>query len=294
MDMTIFLGGNMLINSPRKTRLFLAILAVVVGIFMIAVAPFLIQTSLDRVMQALIKVAAQKPAYASGITLFSVLFPLYRGIIFVGGITLIVIARSIYQGKEWTFPVGLLASAFPSSGGMFMMLPYVSFVDGMPLPIMVSVIGLLFFFCFILVRKINGVTKLAQFLTLTFCGIMTAHAFVIGVGGMRQTLTRPEKPLYSGLEGWVLAWSSPIQFISVILLFIAIYKIAARKMEGWWMAVVAAASLVAINIPTQIIRTTMTDATSVDYVIGAALSLVLLVILLIPKFKKALFEVPEA
>jgi len=83
MDMTIFLGGNMLINSPRKTRLFLAILAVVVGIFMIAVAPFLIQTSLDRVMQALIKVAAQKPAYASGITLFSVLFPLYRGIIFV-------------------------------------------------------------------------------------------------------------------------------------------------------------------------------------------------------------------
>ena len=284
----------MLINSPRKTRLFLAILAVVVGIFMIAVAPFLIQTSLDRVMEALIKVAAQKPAYASGITLFSVLFPLYRGIIFVGGITLIVIARSIYQGKEWTFPVGLLASAFPSSGGMFMMLPYVSFVDGMPLPIMVSVIGLLFFFCFILVRKINGVTKLAQFLTLTFCGIMTAHAFVIGVGGMRQTLTRPEKPLYSGLEGWVLAWSSPIQFISVILLFIAIYKIAARKMEGWWMAVVAAASLVAINIPTQIVRTTMTDATSVDYVIGAALSLVLLVILLIPKFKKALFEVPEA
>jgi len=284
----------MLINSPRKTRLFLAILAVVVGIFMIAVAPFLIQTSLDRVMQALIKVAAQKPAYASGITLFSVLFPLYRGIIFVGGITLIVIARSIYQGKEWTFPVGLLASAFPSSGGMFMMLPYVSFVDGMPLPIMVSVVGLLFFFCFILVRKINGTTKLAQFLTLTFCGIMTAHAFVIGVGGMRQTLTRPEKPLYSGLEGWVLAWSSPIQFISVILLFIAIYKIAARKMEGWWMAVVAAASLVAINIPTQIVRTTMTDATSVDYVIGAALSLVLLVILLIPKFKKALFEVPEA
>lgn len=294
MDITIFLGGNMLINTPSKKRLFLAILAVVVGVFMAAVAPFLIQTSLDRVMQALVKVAAQKPSYASGIMLFSVLYPLYRGIIFVSGITLIVIARSIYQGKEWTFPVGLLAAAFPSSGGMFMMLPYVSFVDGMPLPLIVSVMGLLFFFCFILVRKINGSTKLAQFLTLTFCGIMTAHAFVISVGGMRQTLTRPEKPLYSGLEGWVLAWSSPIQLISVILLFIAIYKIAARKTEGWWFAVVAAVSLVAINIPTQIIRTTMTDATSVDYLIGAVLSLVLLAILLIPRVKKALFEESEA
>ncbi len=281
----------MLINTPKNKRLFLAILAVVVGVFMVAVAPFLIQTSLDRVMQALVKVSAQKPAYASGIPVFSVLYPLYRGIIFVSGITLIVIARSIYQGKEWTFPVGLLASAFPASGGMFMMLPYVSFVDGLPLPMLVSVTGLLFFFCFILLRKVEKLQKLAQFLTLTFCGIMTAHAFVIGVGGIRQTLTRPEKPLYSGLEGWVLAWSSPIQFISVILLFFAIYKIAARKVEGWWMALVAAVSLVAINIPTQIIRTTMTAATSVDYVIGAGLSLVLLVILLIPRFKDALFTV---
>jgi hypothetical protein len=280
----------MLINSPRKNRLFLAIFAVVVGVFMVAVAPFLIQTSLDRIMQALMKVAAQKPTYASGIMLFSVLFPLYRGIIFISGITLIVIARSIYEGKQWTFPVGLLASAFPASGGMFMMLPYVSFVDGLPLPMLVSMTGLLFFFCFILLRKMDGLQKLSQFLTLTFCGIMTAHAFVISVGGMRQTLTRPEKPLYSGLEGWVLAWSSPVQLISVILLFIAIYKIAARKKEGWWLAVIAAVSLVAMNIPTQIIRTTMTDATSVDYLIGAALSLVLLVILLIPRFKQALFE----
>lgn len=282
----------MLINSPRKIRLFLAILAVVVGVFMVAIAPFLIQTSLDRIMQALVKVAAQKPAYASGIALFSILFPLYRGIIFISGITLIVIAHSIYKGKEWTFPLGLLASAFPASGGMFMMLPYVSFLDGLPLPMLVSLTGLLFFFCFILLRRMDGMQKLSQFLTLTFCGIMTAHAFVISVGGMRQTLTRPEKPLYSGLEGWVLAWSSPVQFISVILLFIAIYKIAARRKEGWWMAVIAAVSLVAMNIPTQIIRTTMTDATSVDYLIGAALSLVLLVILLIPKFKKALFEEP--
>ena len=281
-------------QTSNKVRLFLAVLAVVVGVFMVAVAPFLIQTSLERVLTALVKVSAQKPAYASGIMLFSVLYPLYRGIIFIAGITLIVIAHSIREGKEWTFPVGLLASAFPASGGMFMMLPYVSFVDGLPLPMLVSVTGLLLFFCFILLRKENTLKKVAQLLTLTFCGIMTAHAFVIAVGGMRQTLTRPEKPLYSGIEGWVLAWSSPVQFISVILLFISIYKIAARKVEGWWMALVAAVSLVVMNIPTQIIRTLRTDATSVDYLIGALLGSALLIILLLPKFKKALFEEPES
>ena len=281
-------------QTSSKTRLFLAILAVVVGVFMVGVAPFLIQTSLDRVMTALVKVSAQKPAYASGILLFSVLYPLYRAIIFIAGITLIVIARSIREGKEWTFPVGLLASAFPASGGMFMMLPYVSFVPGLPLPMLVSLTGLLFFLCLILLRKVNTQKKIAQLLTLTFCGIMTAHAFVIAVGGMRQTLTRLEKPLYSGIEGWVLAWSSPVQFICVILLFIAIYKIAARKMEGWWMALVAAVSLVVMNIPTQIIRTLRTDATSIDYLIGALLSTALLVILLLPKIKHALFEEPAS
>ena len=281
-------------QTSSKTRLFLAILAVVVGVFMVGVAPFLIQTSLDRVMTALVKVSAQKPAYASGILLFSVLYPLYRAIIFIAGITLIVIARSIRECKEWTFPLGLLASAFPASGGMFMMLPYVSFVPGLPLPMLVSLTGLLFFLCLILLRKVNTQKKIAQLLTLTFCGIMTAHAFVIAVGGMRQTLTRLEKPLYSGIEGWVLAWSSPVQFICVILLFVAIYKIAARKMEGWWMALVAAVSLVAMNTPTQIIRTLRTDATSIDYLIGALLSTALLVILLLPKIKRALFEEPAS
>ncbi|HNW14727.1 MAG TPA: hypothetical protein PKG92_08590 [Anaerolineaceae bacterium] len=281
-------------QTSSKNRLFLSILAVVVGVFMVGVAPFLIQTSLDRVMTALVKVSAQKPAYASGILLFSVLYPLYRAIIFIAGITLIVIARSIREGKEWTFPVGLLASAFPASGGMFMMLPYVSFVPGLPLPMLVSLTGLLFFLCLILLRKVNTQKKIAQLLTLTFCGIMTAHAFVIAVGGMRQTLTRLEKPLYSGIEGWVLAWSSPVQFICVILLFVAIYKIAARKMEGWWMALVAAVSLVAMNTPTQIIRTLRTDATSIDYLIGALLSTALLVILLLPKIKRALFEEPAS
>ena len=281
-------------QTSSKTRLFLAILAVVVGVFMVGVAPFLIQTSLDRVMTALVKVSAQKPAYASGILLFSVLYPLYRAIIFIAGITLIVIARSIREGKEWTFPVGLLASAFPASGGMFMMLPYVSFVPGLPLPMLVPLTGLLFFLCLILLRKVNTQKKIAQLLTLTFCGIMTAHAFVIAVGGMRQTLTRLEKPLYSGIEGWVLAWSSPVQFICVILLFVAIYKIAARKMEGWWMALVAAVSLVAMNTPTQIIRTLRTDATSIDYLIGALLSTALLVILLLPKIKRALFDEPAS
>ena len=51
-------------DTTQSNRLILAILAVIVGLLMIAVAPFLIQTSLERVISALQILSAEKPAYA--------------------------------------------------------------------------------------------------------------------------------------------------------------------------------------------------------------------------------------
>jgi hypothetical protein len=275
-------------DTSRDKRLVLAVLAVVVGLFMISVAPYLIQISLERVLAALEIVSAEKPAYASGILLFSYTFPLYRGLIFIGGIALLLLARPIYQGEEWTYPAALLAAAFPSAGGMFMFMPYVSFVDGFPIPLAVSFVGLIFFWSLILLRNVNKWVKWGQFLALTFAGMLTTHAFIVGTGNLRTLLTRPEKPMYNGLGWWVLSWSQPIQWICVILLFIAIYKIAERRVSGWWLALVSVTSLVAIDVPMQIIRLTMTDSTSWDYSYGLPMIIGLLFVLLFPKFRNAL------
>lgn len=275
-------------STPKTVRLIMALLAVIVGLFMIAAAPFLIQTSLERVLTELTIVSAEKPAYASGILLFSYAFPLYRGLIFIGGIALILLAKPIAEGKEWTFPVSLLASAFPSAGGMFMFMPYVSFVEGFPIPMVVSMVGLVFFWSLILLRKVDKWLKWGQFLALTFAGMLTTHAFIVGIGNMRMLLTRPEKPFYNGLGTWVLAWSQPIQWICVILLFVAIFQIARRRLSGWWLALVSVTSLAAIDIPMQIIRLTMTDSTSWDYSYGLPVIIGLLFVLLFPRFKKAL------
>ena len=86
-------------NTSPSRRLIITILAVIVGVFMIAVAPLIIQTSLERVITALTKVSQDKPAYSSGILLFSFLYPIYRGLIFIGGVILILISSSIYSLK---------------------------------------------------------------------------------------------------------------------------------------------------------------------------------------------------
>jgi hypothetical protein len=275
-------------DTHQTKRLILAILAVIVGLFMIMIAPFLIQTSLENVLTELRIVSAQRPAYASGILLFSYAFPLYRGLIFIGGIVLLLLARPIYQGEEWTFPVALLASAFPSAGGMFMFMPYVSFVDGFPIPMAVSIVGLIFFWSLILLRNVDKWVKWGQFLALTFAGMLTTHAFIVGIGNLRTLMTRPEKPMYNGLGTWVLAWSQPIQWICVVLLFIAIYKIAERKFSGWWLALVSVTTLVAIDVPMQIIRLAMTDSTALDYTYGMPVMLGMFIVLFMPKFKHAL------
>jgi hypothetical protein len=161
-------------------------------------------------------------------------------------------------------------------------------VDGFPLPTAVSIAGLIFFWTFILLRNVDKWLKWGQFLALTFAGMLTTHAFIVGTGNLRTLLTRPGKPMYDGLGTWVLAWSQPIQWICVILLFVAIYQIAARKFSGWWLALISVTSLVAIDVPMQIIRLTMTDSTAWDYTYGLPVIIGLLFVLLFPKFKQAL------
>ncbi|MHC1739892.1 MAG: hypothetical protein AB9897_02135 [Anaerolineaceae bacterium] len=273
--------------SKTKSTI-LAVLAVIVGLFMIVIAPFLIQTSVERVVSALTKISIEKPAYASGIQIFSDLFPIYRGLIFIGGVILVLIAIPIAKGKKWTYPVSLLAAAFPSAGGMFMMMPYVSFIKGFPLPTVIAMVGLIFFWTSILLCNSEKWMKWGQFLSLTFAGMLTTHALITGTGNLRMLLTRPEKPMFDGLGVWVLSWSAPIQWICAILLFIAIYQLAAHKAAGWWLALIPAFSLLLMDVSLQIIRLTMTTSTAWDYSYGLPVLIGLLFTLLFPKFKAVL------
>jgi hypothetical protein len=78
--------------------------------------------------------------------------------------------------------------------------------------------------------------------------------------------------------------------LCAILFFITIYLLAARKFSGWWLGIIAASSILVIDIPTQIIRTVLTDSSSLDYLMGAGLAAGLLFSLLFPKFKAVLID----
>jgi hypothetical protein len=270
--------------TSQKNRNIMSIIAVVIGLLMVYGIPFLVQVSLERVLVNLMAhIDAGNPTFTSGLKLFDFFYPVWRAVIFVAGAALIVTSQEIRKGKEWTYPLAMALFALPAIGGMFMFLPYISFVDGFPLPMTISVIGLAGYWSFIFLHKAEKAQKWARLGALTFIGMLSTHAFTIGVGAQRTMWTRPGHPLYQDFTWWLFNWAGEVNWVAMILLFMSIPLLAVGKRKGWWMATVAAIAILMIDIPTQFFRTK-----TLDYLYGTLLAIGVLFFTQVPYFKKNL------
>jgi hypothetical protein len=271
-------------ETSQRNRTIMAIIAVLIGLLMITVIPFIVQTALERVLLGLdTHIKAGNPAFSSGIPLFDLFYPIWRAMIFVAGIALIIISLEIRKGTEWTYPLSMALFATPSIGGMFMFLPYISWVDGFPIPMLISFIGLTGYFSFIFLHQGSLMQKIAQFGALTFIGMLTTHAFTIGIGAQRTMMTRPDYPFYKDLSWWIFNWVGEVNWVAVVLLFASIPLLAVGRRMGWWLAIIGTVAILAINIPTQFIRTK-----TLDYLYGALLAAGVLFFTAVPYFKRLL------
>ncbi len=271
-------------NISQKNRTIMSIIAILIGLIMITIVPFMVQTSLERVLRGLTDhIQAGNPTFSSGVPLFDFFYPVWRAIIFVAGITLIVVSQEIRKGAEWTYPLAVTMFALPAIGGMFMFLPYVSWVEGFPLPMLISLTGLVGYVAFILLPKATLMEKLSRLGALVFIGMLATHAFTLGIGAQRTMATRPGYPFYKDFTWWLFNWVGEVNWVAVILLFLSIPLLVVGKRRGWWLALIGSIAILAINIPTQIFRTK-----TLDYLYGALLAIGVLVFLLVPFFRKHL------
>lgn len=273
-------------DTPQKNRTIMSVVAILIGLLMVAVIPFIVQTSLERVLTDLtIHIEAGNPAFSSGLKLFDLFYPVWRAIIFVAGIALILISQEIRKGEEWTYPLAMALLALPAIGGMFMFLPYISWVEGFPIPLLISFIGLAGYWSFIFLRKAEIIQKLTLFGALTFIGMLCTHAFTIGIGAQRTMMTRPGHPMYKDFTWWLFNWAGEVNWVAVILLFISIPLLAVSKRKGWWLAVIGSTAILAIDVFTQIYR-----MKTWDYLYGSLLALGVLLFTVLPYFKKHLLR----
>jgi len=265
-------------------RLLMMAIAVVVGLLMMWLVPFLVQTSLERVLVNLLAhIELGNPTFSSGPKLFDFFYPVWRALIFVAGTALVMISQEIRKGEDWTYPLALALFALPSIGGMFMFLPYITFVGGFPLPMTISWIGLAGYISFIFLIKGEKTQKWVRFGALMLIGMLTTHAFVIGVGAQRTLWTRPGHPLYPDFTWWLFLWAGEVNWVAVVLLYMSIPLLAVGKRKGWWFATIAATAIFTLDVFTQIFRTK-----TLDYLYGALLALGVLVFTQVPVLKRKL------
>ena len=273
-------------ETLQKNRTAMSVIAVAIGLLMVGVIPFIVQTSLERVLTNLTAhIDAGNPTFTSGLWLFDLFYPVWRAVIFVAGAALIVISQEIRKGEEWTYPLAVALFALPAIGGMFMFLPYVSFVDGFPIPMIISAIGLTGYWSFIFLRKGEKAQKWTRFAALTFIGMLSTHAFTIGIGAQRTMATRPGYPFYQDFTWWLFNWAGEVNWVCVILLVMSIPMLAVGRRKGWWLAITGAFTILTIDVFTQIFRTK-----TLDYLYGSLLAIGVLIFTMVPYFKKHLLE----
>jgi hypothetical protein len=267
------------------TRLVLAILLVAFGLFVIIGAPFLIQGSLDAILARIVPKIEKEPSFAMTAVLLPIFFFVMRAIDFVAGVTLVVVAFPFYKGEKWAWPVALSALSLPTLFGVLTSLPHVVQYGRPPAAGLLLVFGIIVFWLVLLLKQGSKTEKWARFLTFTLLGMTAGHINVLVLHSLKNLIVREDKPLFTDIMTTVYGYEGPINFIAFIFCIVAIPLLASesKKLAGWLLALIAGISVVLANYPTHFIRMQTSD-----FFVAGSLGLGIVIVTLIPAFKKAL------
>jgi hypothetical protein len=286
----------MLPTTSRQVRLVVVTLVVIAAIFMIAVVPFIgfnmvnpiVTAQQARIEKLTTAGDPQAPLLAYAVWLVSFFFPFWSTMSLIAGIVLLVIALPYYRGERWTRGLALLCLAVPSIGGAYMIVPWMNFigsqVGGFPPAVIIMTIGLIPYFAILLAEKVDLKQKVVDFLVFLMLGVTAAENFANGHAAFRILFGHPKRPLFAeGIAityfGWLALW------VGMGLCIAAIYLLGEKKISGWYAGLIGGLVTLVASGATHYVR----HATN-DYLYGALMGLSIVVMLLIPLFKKRLLN----
>ncbi len=283
-------------NTSPSTKKIVLGLVIVAAVLMIAVVPFtafkMVNPILTYQIERIAKFTAEGNPSAPLLTLttwlVSFFYPFWGTMSAIAGIALLVIAKPLYEGKAWSRGLALLSLAVPSMGGAYMIVPWMNFVGskegGFPPAMIIMAIGLIPYFAVLLADKGDFKQKLVDFFVFAMLGVSAAENFANGHAAFRILYGHPKRPLFAeGISmtyfGWLGLW------VSFGLLVAAIYQLGVRNKSGWYLALIGGAVGCLVSGATHYVR-----HATIDYLLGSLMGLSIVVMMLIPLFKKRLLE----
>lgn len=286
----------MLLSTPKTTRQIVVGIIVVAALLMILYVPFLgfdmvnpiVTAQQARIEKFYAENNPQAPLLELTVWLVSFFYPFWSTMSAIAGVGLLVIALPLFRGERWTRGFALILLSFPAIGGAYMIVPWMNFIGsakgGFPPAVIMMMIGLIPYFALLLLEKIDLNQKIVDFLMFLMLGVTAAENFANGHAAFRILYGHPKRPLFAeGIAityfGWLGLW------VAWILLMIAIYQLGMKRMSGWYTAMIAGLVTVVASGAIHYVR----HATN-DYLYGALMGLSIVVMLVVPFFKKRLVE----
>jgi hypothetical protein len=286
----------MLLSTPKQTRQIVVGIIIVAALLMILYVPFLgfdmvnpiVTAQQARIEKFYAENNPQAPLLELTVWLVSFFYPFWSTMSAIAGIGLLVLVLPLYRGERWTRGLTLILASFPAIGGAYMIVPWMNFVGsvkgGFPPAVIMMMIGLVPYFALLLLEKVDLHQKIVDFLVFLMLGVTAAENFANGHAAFRILYGHPKRPLFAeGIAityfGWLTLW------VAWILLTISIYQLGMKKKSGWYTAMIAGLVTVVGSGATHYVR----HATN-DYLYGALMGLSIVVMLVLPYFKKRLVE----
>ena len=290
-------------STNQKIQAGVALLA---SIFLLFINPNLVTKTVNMFLKGMTK-GATMPMNPVVYLRSQVSFG-WLGITVIAGIVLLLVAYAFLKNKKWAYPVALVSLATLPIGSFYVssFAGYMVRKGAFAPSFTAFIVGLLAFWAIIVLEEKKGKDLWATFVPLTLLGMFGTQVFAFSEHGLRGLYMGGKTAAILDPSIGILRFSQPIMFISLILIFFAIYNLAAKKEIGWWIGIVAGLSSAVAAFSVHFARPkasfsvqgqdafakgakvmgtgTPSMFTSV-YFLGGLLATIFVVVLLIPYFK---------
>jgi hypothetical protein len=286
-------------ENNRTTLGVIAIIALLMGLYLVFIAPGLFDTTMNKLI-------LQQTKQATNITAgpLSRLYvgSLYSGIEILIGLALISLSTALYTGKKWAWPLAMLLLSIPTMANGYIGLGWLENLKKFPPAYATFFLSLSAFWALLFLKKNDGKTQNAMFWVFTLLGMLGTQGFMLFPHALRVILKDPAAALLDPAVT-VLCRTGPLMFLVFLFAGLAIWKLAQRKETGWYLALLTGLMMAVGAFPAHYLRPLVASLVPANtanpsiftstYWMAGMQGIILVILLFIPYFKDRLFDKDE-
>jgi hypothetical protein len=215
-------------ETTKNQRIIMTIVAIVGGIYLLAIAPTQAMQTLKICLdQVLLRLVPHDADFYPAVPVLSVTFSAWIIAFVFAGAFLLMLAKKLYEGTEWARAAALGLFAIPSVAGITMMIPWFVLVlaeypqkgvpphtiSGMPSAMPILFIGLLFYYIILFADTDTLKNKFLKLIPFTALGMVSGMVFMNGQHGVRYFIHIPGE-FITDANGLITANPTTIPFTS--------------------------------------------------------------------------------